>query len=146
MVFASSPHRPIEIGNRDSFSKTITESDVTTFAGLVGDFSPQHVDAEYARRSRLGRRTAHGILAGGLVAALINARLPGPGCTWLSQQLEFLAPIFIGDTITARVEVIAWEPERRLVTLKTECRNQEDRQVVAGQATLIVAETAESNV
>jgi 3-hydroxybutyryl-CoA dehydratase len=144
MVFSTFPHRSIQIGDRDSFSKTITESDVATFAGLVGDFSPQHVDAEYARRSRLGRRTAHGILAGGLISAVVNNRLPGPGCTWLSQQLEFLAPIFIGDTLTALVEVVSWEPERRLLTLKTDCRNQEDRQVVAGQATLIVAETAEA--
>ncbi len=134
-------HRPvIEIGARDQFSKTITESDVTTFAGLVGDFAPQYVDAEYARRGRLGQRTAHGILAGGLISTVIDMRLPGPGCTWLSQQLEFLAPIFIGDTITAEVEVIHWEPERHLVTLKTDCRNQDLRQVVAGQATLIVPE------
>lgn len=140
MAFSSQPHASIEVGGRAQFSKTITESDVATFAGLVGDFSPEHVDAEYARRSRLGRRTAHGILAGGLISAVINSRLPGPGCTWLSQQLEYLAPIFIGDTITAEVEVMIWEPDRRLVTLKTDCHNQEDRQVVAGQATLIVPE------
>jgi 3-hydroxybutyryl-CoA dehydratase len=144
MTFLSSQRRPIQIGDRDSFSKTITESDVATFAGLVGDFSPEHVDAEYARRSRLGRRTAHGILAGGLIAAVVNNRLPGPGCTWLNQQLEFLAPIFIGDTLTARVEVVGWEPERRLVTLKTDCHNQEDRQVVTGQATLIMSEALDS--
>jgi 3-hydroxybutyryl-CoA dehydratase len=141
MTFAQP--RPLTPGASASFSKTITESDVATFAGLVGDFNPQHVDAEYARRSRLGRRTAHGMLAGGMISAVINTRLPGPGCTWLSQQLEFLAPIFIGDTLTARVEVVAWEPERRLVTLKTDCYNQDDRQVVAGQATLIVPETVE---
>jgi 3-hydroxybutyryl-CoA dehydratase len=135
---SSSQRRQLVLGDQDRFSKTITEADVTTFAGLVGDFAPQHVDAEYARRSRLGRRTAHGMLAGGLISAVMNTRLPGPGCTWLSQQLEFLAPIFIGDTLTAEVEVIAWEPQRRLLTLKTGCRNQEDRQVVAGQATLIV--------
>lgn len=141
MSFA--PPRPLTPGSSASFSKTITESDVATFAGLVGDFNPQHVDAEYARRSRLGKRTAHGMLAGGMISAVINTRLPGPGCTWLSQQLEFLAPIFIGDTLTARVEVVTWEPERRLVTLKTDCHNQDDRQVVAGQATLIVPETVE---
>jgi 3-hydroxybutyryl-CoA dehydratase len=140
MTFGSQPQYSIEVGGRAQFSKTITESDVATFAGLVGDFNPETIDAEYARRSRLGRRTAHGILAGGLISAVINSRLPGPGCTWLSQQLEYLAPIFIGDTITAEVEVISWEPERRLVRLKTDCHNQEDHQVVAGQATLIVPE------
>jgi 3-hydroxybutyryl-CoA dehydratase len=144
MSFSSDLPRLLEVGKHDSFTKTITESDVATFAGLVGDFNPQHVDAEYARRSRLGRRTAHGILAGGLISAVINNRLPGPGCTWLSQQLEFLEPIFIGDTLTARVEVVSWEPERRLVTLKTDCCNQSDRQVVAGQVTLIVPEPSET--
>ncbi len=140
MVFTSFQRRPITVGAYEGFSKTITESDVASFAGLVGDFNPQHVDAEYARRSRLGRRTAHGVLAGGLISAVINTRLPGPGGTWLSQQLEFLAPIFIGDTLTARVEVIAWEPERRLLTLKTDCTNQEERQVITGQVTLILSE------
>jgi 3-hydroxybutyryl-CoA dehydratase len=138
-----SQHRQITLGQQDRFRKTITEADVTTFAGLVGDFAPQHVDAEYARRSRLGRRTAHGMLAGGLISAVINTRLPGSGCTWLSQQLEFLAPIFIGDTLTAEVEVIAWEPQRHLLTLKTGCRNQDDREVVAGQATVIVSEQSD---
>jgi 3-hydroxybutyryl-CoA dehydratase len=138
MAFDSVPRRSIELGKRASFRKTITESDVATFAGLVGDFNPQHVDEEYARQSRIGRRTAHGILAVGLISTVVNTRLPGPGCTWLSQQIEFLAPVFIGDTITAEVEVVSWESERRLLTLKTDCRNQEDRQVVAGQATLIV--------
>lgn len=139
----SSQRHPIVIGQQERFSKTITEADVTTYAGLVGDFAPQHVDAEYARRSRLGRRTAHGMLAGGLISAVINTRLPGPGCAWLSQQLEFLAPIFIGDTLTAEVEVISWEPQRHLLTLKTGCRNQDDRQVVAGQATVIVPEPSD---
>lgn len=140
MVFTSFQRRPILVGAHECFSKTITESDVATFAGLVGDFNPQHVDAEYARRSRLGRRTAHGVLASGLISTVVNTRLPGPGGTWLSQQLEFLAPIFIGDTLTARVEVTAWEPERRLLTLKTDCTNQEERQVVTGQVTLILPE------
>lgn len=128
-------------GERQSFSKTITEADVTTFAGLVGDFNPLHVDAEYARKSRFGRRTAHGMLAGGLISAVLNTRLPGPGWVCLSQQLEFLAPIYIGDTIRATVEVTSWQRQKRLLTLRTDCHNQDEQQVLTGQAVLSVADS-----
>jgi 3-hydroxybutyryl-CoA dehydratase len=127
-----------QIGQRDSLSKTITESDVTTFAGLVGDFNPLHVDAEYARKSRFGQRVAHGMFTGGLISAVLGNKLPGPGAIYLSQQIEFLAPVFIGDTITATVEVTAWRPEKRIITLKTDAYNQEERQVVTGKAVLLV--------
>ncbi len=135
----SQPPQPtFTLGQRASFSKTLTESDVSAFAGLVGDFNPLHVDAEFARRSRLGRRTAHGMLAGGLIAAVLSTRLPGADAVCLRQQMEFLAPIFIGDTITAEVEVTSWQPDKRLVTLKTDCYNQETRQVITGQAVLLI--------
>lgn len=126
------------LGQRASFTKTLTEADVSAFAGLVGDFDPLHVDAEYARKSRFGRRTVHGLLAAGLISAVLHNRLPGLGALYLNQQLEFLAPIFIGDTITAEVEVVAWQPEKHLITLKTNCVNQHARQVIAGQAVLMI--------
>ncbi|MHB0924678.1 MAG: MaoC family dehydratase [Bellilinea sp.] len=124
-------------GNRASFSKTITEADVTTMAGVTGDFDPLHIDAEYARQTRYGRRTAHPLLATGLLATVLHTRLPGPGTVCLSQQIEFLGPIFIGDTITAQVEVVAFQPEKHLITLKTTCSNQDARQVLTGQAVLM---------
>jgi 3-hydroxybutyryl-CoA dehydratase len=126
------------VGERASFSKTVTESDVTTFAGLIGDFNPLHVDAEYARQTRFGRRIAHGMFTGGLISAALGNRLPGPGSIYLSQQIEFLAPVYIGDTITATVEVVSWRPDKRIITLKTDCHNQHDKQVVTGQAVLLV--------
>jgi 3-hydroxybutyryl-CoA dehydratase len=130
--------KSFQIGERDSFTKTVTEADVTTFAGLIGDFNPLHVDAEYARKSRFGRRVAHGIFTGGLISAVLGNKLPGPGAIYLSQQLEFLAPVFIGDTITATVEVTAWRPEKRIITLKTDAYNQAEKQVVTGKAVLLV--------
>jgi 3-hydroxybutyryl-CoA dehydratase len=126
------------IGQRATFTKTVTESDVTTFAGLIGDFNPIHVDAEYARKSRFGQRVAHGMFTGGLISAVLGNKLPGPGAIYLSQQIEFLAPVFIGDTITARVEVSAWRPEKRIITLKTDAYNQAEEQVVTGKAVLLV--------
>jgi 3-hydroxybutyryl-CoA dehydratase len=126
------------IGERASFTKTITEADVTSFAGLIGDFNPLHVDAEYARRSRFGQRVAHGMFAGGLISAVLGNKLPGPGAIYLSQQIEFLAPVFIGDTITATAEVSSWRPDKRIITLKTDCFNQAEKQVVTGKAVLLV--------
>jgi 3-hydroxybutyryl-CoA dehydratase len=130
-------------GERASFAKTVTEADVTTFAGLIGDFNPIHVDAEYARRSRFGQRVAHGMFTGGLISAVLGNKLPGPGSIYLSQQIEFLAPVFIGDTITAIAEVASWQPDSRIITLKTDCYNQDDTQVVTGKAALLVERPVE---
>lgn len=131
------------LGEQASFTKTVTEADVTTFAGLIGDFNPIHVDAEYARRSRFGQRVAHGMFTGGLISSVLGNKLPGPGSIYLSQQLEFLAPVYIGDTITAVVEVIEWKPAKRIITLKTDAYNQEERQVATGKAVLLVDRPAE---
>ena len=125
-------------GEQASLTKTVTESDVATFAGLIGDHNPIHTDDEYARKSRFGKRVAHGVFTGGLISAVLGNKLPGPGSIYLSQQLEFLAPVFIGDTITAEVEVISWRPEKRIITLKTDVYNQEEKQVVTGQSVLMV--------
>ena len=125
-------------GEQASLTKTVTESDVTTFAGLIGDHNPIHTDEEYARKSRFGKRVAHGVFTGGLISAVLGNKLPGPGSIYLSQQLEFLAPVFIGDTITAVVEVISWRPEKRIITFKTDVYNQEEKQVVTGQSVLLV--------
>ena len=127
-----------EIGQRASFTKTVTESDVTLFAGLTGDFNPVHIDAEYARKSRFGQRVAHGLFTAGLISAVLGNRLPGPGCIYLGQQLDFLAPVFIGDTITAVVEVTEWRADKRIITLKTDCYNQGQAAVLTGKAVLLV--------
>ena len=127
-----------QLGETASFSKTVTEADVTTFAGLIGDFNPLHVDAEFARKSRFGRRIAHGMFAGGLISAVLGNKLPGQGTIYLSQQIEFLAPVYIGDTITATAEVTVWRPDKRIMTLKTDCHNQDGKPVVAGKAVVLV--------
>ncbi len=127
-----------QIGETASFTKTVTDADVTTFAGLIGDFNPIHVDAEYARGTRFGRRVAHGMFTGGLISAVLGNKLPGPGSIYLSQQIEFLAPVCIGDTITATVEITSWKREKRIITLKTDCYNQDGKQVITGKAVLLV--------
>jgi 3-hydroxybutyryl-CoA dehydratase len=126
------------IGQQASFTKTVSAADVSTFAELIGDFNPVHVDAEYARKSRFGRQIAHGMFTGGLISAVLGNRLPGPGSIYLSQQIEFLAPVYIGDTITVVAEITSWRSDKRIVTLKTDAYNQEYKQVVTGKAVLLV--------
>jgi 3-hydroxybutyryl-CoA dehydratase len=126
------------LGERASLAKTVTDEDVQRLAEVTSDFNPLHLDEDYARKTRFGRRIAHGVFSGGLISAVLGNKLPGPGSIYLSQQIEFLAPVYIGDTITATVEVISWRPDKRIITLKTNVHNQDGTQVVTGQAVLMV--------
>lgn len=125
-------------GQKATFTKTITEADVSAFAGITGDFNPLHIDAGFARRSRFGERIAHGMLTAGLISAVLGMRLPGPGGIFLSQTLKFLKPVRIGDTITAEAEVVSYRQDNRILTLRTTCRNQDGLGVVEGEAVLLV--------
>ncbi|MBN1579689.1 MAG: MaoC family dehydratase [Anaerolineae bacterium] len=128
-----------EIGECATFTKTISETDVATFAEVTGDSNPLHMDDDYARRTRFGRRIAHGMLTAGLISTVLGTKLPGPGAIYLEQTLKFLAPVYLGDTIAAEVEVIAWRADKGIITLRTTCRNQDGQEVLAGQAVLMVS-------
>ena len=119
-------------------SKTVTDADVVLFAGVTGDFNPAHVDAVAAASGPFGGRIAHGMLTGGLISAVLAMRLPGPGTIYLSQSLRFLRPVRIGDTVTARVEVLETISEKRRVRLATTAANQNGEQVVEGEALVMV--------
>ena len=124
------------IGATATSSRTITEADIVLYAGLTGDQNPLHMDAVYAAQTPFGRRIAHGMLTAGLISAVLGNVLPGPGAVYLSQSLRFQAPVHIGDTITASVEVTAVRAEKRIVTLRTECANQDGTVVLSGEAIL----------
>ncbi len=124
----------LEIGEASEFSKTIAESDVYLYAGLTGDFNPAHINEEYAEKTFFKTRIAHGMLPAGFISAILGTQLPGPGTIYLKQEFKFLAPVRMGDTITARVEVIAIDKERKKVRLKTTCTNQEGTVVLDGEA------------
>lgn len=133
----------IWVGQKASFSKTITESDVCLFAGVTGDMNPVHINAVYAEQSVFHRRIAHGMLSAGLISTVLGTRLPGPGTIYLEQQLKFVAPVYIGDTITATIEVERLDPVKRRVGLKTTCTNQDSKIVVTGMATIMPPVTME---
>jgi 3-hydroxybutyryl-CoA dehydratase len=124
----------IRLNETAEFAKTISESDVYLYAGVTGDFNPAHINEEYARGTFFKTRIAHGMLAAGLISAVLATRLPGPGSVYVRQELNFLAPVRIGDTVTARVEVIEIMSEKKQLRLRTTCSTQDGTLVLDGEA------------
>ena len=124
----------LQVGDRASFSKTVSESDIYLYAGITGDMNPAHIDEEYARETVFEGRIAHGMLTAGFISAVLGMKLPGPGAIYREQTLNFLAPVKIGDTITATAEVIEIGNKRKTATLKTTCTNQAGATVLEGVA------------
>ena len=124
----------LKVGDKAEFSKTISESDVYLYAGITGDFNPAHVDEEYARNTFFEGRIAHGMLTAGFISTVLANQLPGPGTIYVSQELRFLAPVRMGDTLTARAEVVEIIPDKNKVRLKTICVIQDGTMVLEGEA------------
>ena len=121
------------LGDTAEFSKTFSEADIYLYAGISGDFNPAHVNETYARNTYFKTRIAHGMLPAGLISAVIGTQLPGAGSIYMQQTLSFLAPVHMGDTITARVEVVE-KIDKKKVRLKTICTNQNEVIVLEGEA------------
>jgi 3-hydroxybutyryl-CoA dehydratase len=130
----------VEVGRKASFSKTVSEGDIAAFADVTGDSNPLHLDADHAARTRFKQRVAHGMLSAGFVSAALGTKLAGPDVTvvYLSQNMRFLRPVFIGDTVTANVEVKSLDSEKRFVTVATECVNQKGESVLTGEAVVLL--------
>lgn len=135
-----SRYEAIKVGDNASFSKTITEADITLYGAVSGDFNPVHFDGVYASGTMFKNRIAHGMLTAGLISAVIGMQLPGPGTVYLSQTLSFRAPVYIGDTITARVEVLEKKDEKNQIKLNTTCSNQNGKDVLIGEALVMFKE------
>lgn len=123
----------LSIGMTASFAKTITEADIVLFAGASGDNNAMHLNEEFARTTPFGGRIAHGMLTASVISAAVANRLPGPGAVYISQQLNFRAPVRPGDTVTAHIQVREIVRERSRVILETVCRVGE-MTVVDGEA------------
>lgn len=130
---------PLQPGDKASRTTVITDEMIRAFADLTGDTNPVHLDDTYAAGTRFGRRIAHGMIAAGLISAALANDLPGPGTVYLSQTLQFKAPVYPGDTITTVVEVKSVRPDKPIVRLGTECRNQNDVVVLEGEAVVLVS-------
>ena len=125
----------LSIGQSASFSKTISESDVYGYAGIVGDFNDVHINEAAAKNSIFGERIAHGMLVGGLISTVLGTKLPGVGTIYLEQQLKFIKPVFFGDTVTAIVSVNEIvNMEKGIYKMDTNIYNQNNDTVVTGYA------------
>jgi len=129
----------VRIGDHADFEKTITVEDIQKFAEVTGDHNPLHSDTEYAKKTRFGECIAHGMLSAGFISAVLGTKLAPNACAiYLSQTLRFLRPVRVGDTVRATVEVKGIEPEKRTLTLETECFNQNNEPVVKGEAVILL--------
>jgi 3-hydroxybutyryl-CoA dehydratase len=131
----------LQVGQTASLGKTITEADILLYAAVSSDTNPVHMNAEAAKDSVFGERVAHGMLSAGLISAVLGTRLPGPGTIYLSQTLRFRAPVKIGATVTATVEVTALDPAKKRATLETTC-TVEGKTVIEGEALVQVPSSA----
>ncbi len=132
-------NRDLNVGDTASVSKVFTDEDVLGFSNLSFDKNPIHLDQSFAEQSIFGRKIVHGMLAASLFSGLLGMQLPGEGSIYLGQSLNFTAPIYIGDKITATVEIVKIRPDKPIVTLRTYCLNSEGSLVIDGEAVVKVA-------
>ena len=131
------PISEMKVGDSASFTKTVSEHDVYTYAGVSGDFNPAHVNEVEAQKGMFGKRIAHGMLSAGFISTVLGTQLPGPGTIYMGQELRFTKPVFFGDTITATVTVAELIPEKNRAILDTVCTNQNGDVVIKGKATVM---------
>ncbi|MBS4803617.1 MAG: MaoC family dehydratase [Clostridium sp.] len=129
--------KEINLGDKSSYSRTVSEADVVLFGGVSGDLNPAHFNEEYSKETMFKGRIAHGMLSASYISTVLGMQLPGPGTIYLSQELKFTAPVKFGDTITATAEVIERIEEKNRITLETICLNQRGEVVVKGKAVVM---------
>lgn len=132
----------LEVGQKAVIVKTISAADIAQFSALTGDTNPLHTDPVFAKKTRFGEPIAQGMLSASVISACIGSRLPGPGTIYLSQELKFLRPVKVGDTVIARIEVTELHREKNRVHLRTTVHNQRGEQVIEGSA-LVMAPTTD---
>jgi len=126
----------IIVGDKAHMEKTVSETDVYLFAGITGDLNPAHVNEEAMKKTKFGGRIAHGMLSVGFISAVLGMQLPGPGSIYLSQSIQFKAPVRIGDTVKAEVEILE-KLEKGRVRIKTTCSIQDGTVVAEGEAMVL---------
>lgn len=124
----------LEVGQTASRSMTVTAEHVQQFADLTGDFNPLHFDEDFAARTSFGRLVAQGGITTGVLHALVAEDMPGPGTVFLSQDWRFTAPVFIGDTITGRAEVLGVHEHKPVCQLEVTVTREDGEVVLEGQA------------
>ena len=127
----------LTVGQEASLSKTVSEVDIVSFAELSGDKNPVHLDAAYAATTMFKERIAHGMLSAAYISAVFGMKLPGPGAIYISQTLNFKAPVKIGDTVVTTVKLIELNPEKKRAKFETVCAVN-GKPVLQGEAQLMI--------
>ena len=122
----------LEVGMKGEYSKKITQDDLDKFISICNDVNPIHVDSEFAKNAKFKDKIAHGILVSSLISTVVGTKMPGPGSVWLDQNLKFLLPVHVNDTITAISEILVKINERQQVIVRTTCVNQNNEVVIEG--------------
>ena len=128
----------LKLGDKFTTSRDVTDELIRKFADVSGDYNPIHLDEEFAKNTRFGKRIAHGMLSGAFISAVLGYELKERKIVYLSQTLKFTAPVFIGDTVAATATVINIREDRPIVTLETVCTNQNGETLVTGEAAVMV--------
>lgn len=129
----------IKVGMSASYSQTITDADIKAFADISGDKNPVHIDETYAKESRFEKHIAHGMLSSSFFSALFGTKLPGYGCIYVGQNLKFRKPVYIGDMVTATIEVTLVDIKKRRVYFNTYCKVGKSK-VITGTAEIYIPE------
>lgn len=129
-----------KVGDSASLSRTVSEEVITLFADAVGDHNPIHLDDAAGKSSIFGKRIAHGMITASLVSAVIGTELPGPGSIYMSQTLQFVAPVYVNDEITAEVKVAEIREDKPILRLETIVRKQDGQVVLTGEASILFRE------
>lgn len=116
----------------------VTDELIRKFADVSGDYNPIHLNDEFAKTTRFGRRIAHGMLSGAFISAVLGNEFRERKIVYLSQTMKFVAPVFIGDTVTATGTVIRIREEKGIITLETVCTNQNSELLVKGEAVVMI--------
>ncbi|MFA5879473.1 MAG: MaoC/PaaZ C-terminal domain-containing protein [Candidatus Margulisiibacteriota bacterium] len=127
----------IKIGDTASLEKILTNEDIKIFAAMTGDVNPVHLDPDFAKTSIFGNVVAHGMWGSVFFSTLLGTKLPGLGTVYLSQTLNFLAPVYLGDTIKVEVEVKTKDDLKKRITFECRCINQNQKTVIKGEALVI---------
>jgi 3-hydroxybutyryl-CoA dehydratase len=139
MPTAGKPHffEDLSLGLEASMARTVREADIVAYAALSGDYNPVHIDPEYAATTLFKERIAHGILSAGYISAVFGMQMPGPGSIYISQTLNFKAPVKIDDVVVTTVKLVELIPEKKRARFETVCAVA-GRPVLSGEAVLMI--------
>lgn len=141
-LLENTPFEQLTIGQTASLTRTLTEDDLILFAKVSGDTNPVHLDEEYAAGTQFGGRIAHGMWTASIISCALATKLPGPGGIYLGQELSFLRPVMVGDTITVQLEITEINERRKRATVSTNVINQHSKAIVKGKAEIMPAVNA----